>query len=88
MGKLGTVDESVGYRMTLVASGSRHMPMTMDELPPEERIARYREMAEHTRSIGLKVQNPNLREAYMELSGRWRALADSTQRSFAPKNDR
>ena len=64
------------------------MPMTMDELPPEERIARYREMAEHTRTSGLKVQNPNLREAYMELSGRWRALADSTQRSFAPKNDR
>jgi hypothetical protein len=34
------------------------------------------------------VQNPKLREAYMELSGRWRSLAESTQRSFAPKNDR
>ncbi len=60
----------------------------MDQLPPEERVERYREMAEHTRSIGLKVQNPKLREAYMELSGRWRSLAESTQRSFAPKNDR
>jgi hypothetical protein len=64
------------------------MSMDMDQLPPEERVERYREMAEHTRSIGLKVQNPKLREAYMELSGRWRSLAESTQRSFAPKNDR
>jgi hypothetical protein len=64
------------------------MSMDMDQLPPEERVERYREMAEHTRSIGLKVQNPKLREAYMELSGRWRALAESTQRSFAPKDDR
>ena len=64
------------------------MTMDMDELPPEERIERYREMAEHTRSIGLKVANPKLREAYMELSGRWRALAESTQRSFDPKDRR
>lgn len=64
------------------------MPRDMDELPPEERIERYREMAEHTRTIGLKVQNPKLREAYMELSGRWRALAESTQRSFDPKDRR
>lgn len=64
------------------------MAMNMDELPPEERIERYREMAERTRSIGLKLQNPNLREAYLELSGRWRSLADSTQRSFAPKDPR
>ena len=61
------------------------MAMDMDELPPEERIERYREMAEHTRAIGLRVQNPKLREAYMELAGRWRALAESTQRSFAPR---
>jgi hypothetical protein len=29
------------------------MSMDMDQLPPEERVERYREMAEHTRSIGL-----------------------------------
>lgn len=64
------------------------MPADIDALPPEERIERYREMADHTRSIGLKVQNPKLRDAYLELSGRWRALAESTQRSFAPKDPR
>lgn len=58
------------------------MPVTVDDLPPEERASRYREMAEHTQSLARKVQNPQLREAYIELSGRWRALADSTRRSF------
>jgi hypothetical protein len=58
------------------------MPLSVDELPPEERANRYREMAEHTRSLAEKVKNPELRAAYIELSGRWRALADSTSRSF------
>lgn len=58
------------------------MTVTVEDLPPEERANRYREMAEHTRSLAEKVQNPQLRQAYIELSGRWRALADSTSRSF------
>jgi hypothetical protein len=39
-------------------------------------------MAEHTQSLARKVENAQLKEAYVELSGRWRALADSTRRSF------
>lgn len=58
------------------------MTLSVDDLPPEERANRYREMAEHTRSLAERVRNPQLREAYIELSGRWRALADSTSRSF------
>ena len=58
------------------------MTLSVEDLPPEERANRYREMAEHTRSLAEKVKNPQLREAYIELSGRWRALTDSTSRSF------
>ena len=58
------------------------MQPSFDDLRPEERAQRYREMAEHTQSLASKVQNPRLREAYIELSGRWRALAESTQRAF------
>ena len=58
------------------------MTASVDDLPPEERATRYREMAEHTESLARKVKNPQLRVAYIELSGRWRALADSTRRSF------
>ena len=58
------------------------MTVSVDDLPPEERANRYREMAEHTRLLAEKVKNPELRAAYIELSGRWRALADSTSRSF------
>jgi hypothetical protein len=67
------------------------MQSALDDLPPDERAQRYREMAEHTQSLADKVKNPRLREAYIELSGRWRALADSTQRterSFAPRDKR
>ena len=64
------------------------MSPSMDELPAEDRIERYREMAEHTHALALKVQNPKLRDAYFELSGRWRALAESTQRSFDPIDKR
>ena len=58
------------------------MTVSVEDLTPEERANRYREMAEHTRSLAERVKNPQLREAYIELSGRWRALADSTSRSF------
>ena len=58
------------------------MTASVDDLPPEERATRYREMAEHTQSLAEKVHNPQLRAAYIERSGRWRALADSTRRSF------
>ena len=58
------------------------MTLSVDDLSPEDRANRYREMAEHTRSLAAKVCNPELRAAYIELSGRWRALADSTSRSF------
>jgi sirohydrochlorin ferrochelatase len=44
-------------------------------------VSRYREMAEHTHALAERVQNPDLREAYLELAGRWRALAESTQRN-------
>lgn len=63
------------------------MQSSFDDLPPEERAARYREMAEHTQTLAQKVANPRLREAYVELSARWRALAESTQRAFGV-NDR
>jgi hypothetical protein len=59
------------------------MQPSFDDLTPEERALRYREMAEHTQSLAEKVKNPHLREAYIELSGRWRALAESTQRAFS-----
>jgi hypothetical protein len=88
VGKLGTAGSQWGLWRQSITSDTRHMPPAIDELAPEERIERYREMAEHTRAIGQKVHNPKLREAYMELSGRWRALAESTQRSFAPKDPR
>ncbi|HEX6858684.1 MAG TPA: hypothetical protein VF138_00580 [Caulobacteraceae bacterium] len=64
------------------------MTPAFDTLPPDERARRYREMAEHTKALAARVNNPTLREAYIELSGRWRALADSTQRSFAPREER
>ena len=60
---------------------------SLDELPPEERVSRYREMAEHTHALAERVTNPALRAAYIELSGRWRALAESTQRSFEGHDD-
>jgi len=60
------------------------MSASIDELPPGERAERYREMADHTHSMALHLQNPKLRDAYLELSARWRSLAESTQRSFDP----
>jgi hypothetical protein len=44
-------------------------------------------MAEHTHALAEKVRNPDLRAAYLELAGRWRALAESTQRSFRNEDD-
>lgn len=64
------------------------MSLSIDDLPPDERVERYREMADHTHALALKVQNARLRDAYLELSGRWRALAESTRRSFDPPDDR
>jgi sirohydrochlorin ferrochelatase len=64
------------------------MTPSVDDLPAEERVSRYREMAEHTQALAARVENPTLREAYIELAGRWRALAESTMRSFDPKDDR
>jgi len=64
------------------------MSPSIDDLPPSERVERYREMADHTHALALKVQNARLRDAYLELSGRWRALAESTQRSFDPTDKR
>ena len=63
------------------------MTLSVDELPPEERAGRYREMAEHTHALAERVKNPELRAAYLELAGRWRALAESTQRSFQSEED-
>jgi hypothetical protein len=60
------------------------MAPSIDDLPVGERVERYLEMAEHTHALALHVQNARLRDAYLELSSRWRALADSTQRSFDP----
>jgi hypothetical protein len=59
------------------------MSMVIAELPPEERATRYREMAEETHTLATRADNPQVKSAYLELAGRWLALAQSSERMIA-----
>lgn len=61
------------------------MMMNVDETPAAERAGQYREMAKNTEAMAEHVGSSSLREAYLELSDRWRALADSAERKVAPE---
>jgi hypothetical protein len=49
----------------------------MDETP-EERVERYRRMADSTRELALRSDSPEIRAAYLDLAGRWEALAQQS----------
>ena len=59
------------------------MSMIIAELPPQERACRYREMAEETHALAHKADSPHVKAAYLELAGRWLALAQSSERIVA-----
>ncbi len=61
------------------------MTMNIDETPVEERAGRYREMAKHTQAMAEHVGTSALKQAYLDLSDRWSALADSAERKVAPE---
>ncbi len=43
---------------------------------PEERLERYRRMADSTRDLAARSHDPEIRGAYLELAARWVGLAE------------
>lgn len=48
----------------------------------EERLERYRRMADSTRELAGRTEDPEIRTAYLELAARWVALAEQAAREL------
>jgi len=59
--------------------------INVDETPAAERAGQYRKMARNTEAMAEHVGSSNLKQAYLELSNRWKALAESAERKVAPE---
>lgn len=69
------------------------MEEVIADLPAEERVRCYREMAQETHTLAMKAENPQVRSAYLQLAARWLALSESSgriaaaeQRNLAPED--
>jgi len=62
----------------------------MDE-SAHERVERYRRMADSTRELAARTEDPAIRAAYLDLAEKWVKLAEETAqevRTSAPRNGR
>ncbi len=46
----------------------------------QEKIERYRRMADSTRELAARTEDPDIRAAYHDLADKWVSLADETAR--------
>jgi hypothetical protein len=48
--------------------------------PPSARAAHYREMAQETRALAWKCDDPLIKAAYLDLAAKWVRLAEAAER--------
>ncbi len=57
-----------------------HEAASSADEPSDDRVRRYRELAEDNHALAMKAESPAVRAAYLELAAHWLALAETTGR--------
>jgi hypothetical protein len=53
------------------------------DLPPRERVAKYRERAVNARKLAQRVQDEQVKRSYTLIAERWEEMARDTERRIA-----
>jgi len=52
------------------------------DLPPPERLKRFRELSEDAKAVAHKMITPKLRDGYLNIARSWDELADQLEKSM------
>ena len=55
--------------------------LELPKLPPRERIARYRELADEAEYLSRAGHTAEMRRAYMTMAAEWRTLAEELEKA-------
>ena len=66
-----------------VVGKSKLMGHSFELLPAQERVQQYREMADATFLKAQKVEDPLLRDQYLNMAANWHALAQELEKGKA-----